>query len=208
MLPCRAPVHGCAARNICVRMHVITSVPSVHECATQQQQQRQRVQPEVLYQIADVYAAKGDVKRAGKLLRRTHDAVGAEPGVLARLAVMAIEQHSDRDEAAALYQQSYEELPSVDVLAMLCTQLVHDERYGAAAARFGEAARVQPGEPKWRLMAASCHVRAGDVERAFEMYEQARRRRRAARHWLFSALLNPLIHCCRNAVASRHVPIP
>ena len=59
----------------------------------------------MLYQIADVYAAKGDRKRAAKMLHLTHSHCSAEPGILARLAAMAHEA-GDRDEAMALYTQS------------------------------------------------------------------------------------------------------
>jgi hypothetical protein len=76
-------------------------------------------------------------------------------------------------ESGALVRR-FDQLPSLDVLAMLCTQLVHDERYEAAASHFAAAARMQPGEPKWALMEASCHVRGGHAERALELYEQVR----------------------------------
>ena len=131
-------------------------------------------QVEVLYQIADVYALKGDTKRAMKMLHLTYDFVGAEPNLLARLGTMHATAH-DRDEALRYYLQSYEQLPSMDVLALLCAQYVHDERYETAAAYFVAAAGMQPGEPKWALMAASCHYRAQKVEHALELYEQVRR---------------------------------
>lgn len=63
-------------------------------------------------------------------------------------------------------------MPSLDVLALLCAQYVNDERYELAASHFEAAAKMQPSEPKWQLMVASCYNRAGSIERAFEVYEQ------------------------------------
>ena len=39
------------------------------------------IQVEVLYQIADVYALKGDSKRTAKMLNLTLDFLGSEPGI-------------------------------------------------------------------------------------------------------------------------------
>jgi intraflagellar transport protein 88 len=125
----------------------------------------------VLYQIADIYTLKGDRKRAFKMLNMTLDYVGAEPGLLARLGTMHAESN-DRDEALRCYLRSYEQLPNMDVLALLCSQYVNDERYETAAAFFLSAARMQPAEPKWLLMVASCHRRAQQIDTAMELYEQ------------------------------------
>lgn len=78
----------------------------------------------------------------------------------------------DRDEALRCYLASYEQLPSLDVLALLCAQLVNAERYETAATYFAAAARMQPAEPKWRLMVASCYRRAQQLDTAFSLYEQ------------------------------------
>ena len=147
--------------------------PPVYFMLAPQSNKLSAAQVEVLYQIADVYALKGDTKRAMKMLHLTYDFVGAEPNLLARLGTMHAAAH-DRDEALRFYLQSYEQLPSMDVLALLCAQYVHDERYETAAAYFAAAAGMQPSEPKWALMAASCHYRAQKVEHALELYEQVR----------------------------------
>jgi intraflagellar transport protein 88 len=129
------------------------------------------MQVEVLYQIADVYYLKGDRKRARKMLNLTNDYVGTEPGILARLGTMHAEAGM-RDEALRNYTDSYELLPDMDVLALLCAHHVNEESYETAASYFSAAARMQPNEPKWQLMVASCHRRAQKLEKAFNLYEQ------------------------------------
>jgi intraflagellar transport protein 88 len=129
------------------------------------------LQVEVLYQIADLYYLKGDRKRAIKMFNLTHDYVGNEPGILARLGTMHAEAGM-RDEALRYYTDSYELLPDMDVLALLCAHHVNEESYETAATYFSVAARMQPNEPKWQLMVASCHRRAQKLEKAFDLYEQ------------------------------------
>ena len=131
----------------------------------------------MLYQIADVYALKGDRKRAAKMLRLTLDFAGADPAATARLGTLHAELGA-RDDALRCYAAAHEQLADLDVLALLCAQHVNDERYEAAAGHFAEAARLQPGEPKWLLMVASCHRRAQKLEAALELYEEARGPRR------------------------------
>ena len=47
---------------------------------------------------------------------------------------------------------------------------VKSELYEKAAAFFGRAAELQPGEIKWRLMVASCHRRSGALGAALAVY--------------------------------------
>lgn len=141
--------------------------------ATRESTSKWIVQVEVLYQIADVYALKGDRKRAAKMLRLTLDFVGADPGALARLGTLHAEGGA-RDDALRCYAAAHEQLADMDVLALLCAQHVNGERYEVAAGHFAAAARLQPGEPKWLLMVASCHRRAQKLEAALDLYEQAR----------------------------------
>lgn len=130
-----------------------------------------RVQVEVLYQLADIYMLKGDHKKARKMLLLTYDFVGSEPGLMARLGNICATM-SNREESLQYMLESQEQCPNIDTLAMICTQYANDEKYGTAARYFMQAALLQPSEPKWMLMVASCHRRAQKYEQAMNVYEQ------------------------------------
>eukprot|EP00892_Ulva_mutabilis_P007544 jgi/Ulvmu1/5161/UM021_0178.1 len=129
---------------------------------------------EVLYQIADLYQLRGDRKRARKLFHLTYDFVGSEPGIMARLgAICADADHRDgRDEVLQYFLQAHDHLSNIDTLAVICAQCVNTEKYETAARYFRQAALMQPADPKWLLMVASCHRRAQKFEAALEVYEQ------------------------------------
>jgi tetratricopeptide (TPR) repeat protein len=77
------------------------------------------------------------------------------------------------DESTSLshYAQAQRLWPaSLDVAAWLGALHVRHEAYEAAAPCFELAALVQPREPKWALMAASCYRRAGALAAALERY--------------------------------------
>lgn len=50
---------------------------------------------------------------------------------------------------------------ALDVISWLGAFHVKNEMYEAAAPFFELASRLQPREPKWQLMVASCHRRIG-----------------------------------------------
>jgi intraflagellar transport protein 88 len=128
------------------------------------------LQPEVLYHIADTYDLKGDRKRAIKMLNLTYDFVGSEPGLLARLGGMH-SQSGKRDEAMRLFHESHQQLSSTEVLSVLSTQYLNEERYDSAAKLFGVAAIMQPLQPEWCIMMAGCHRSAHKFEEAISVYE-------------------------------------
>jgi intraflagellar transport protein 88 len=128
-------------------------------------------QVEVLYQIADLYLLKGDQKRARKMLHLTYDFVGSEPGLMARLGTVSSSM-GNREESLQYLLEAHDQCPNIDTLAIVCTQYLHDEKYEAAARCFAQAALLQPNEPKWLLMVASCHRRAQKYELAMAVYEQ------------------------------------
>lgn len=126
---------------------------------------------EVLHQIADLYLLKGDNKRARKMLHLTYDFVGSEPGIMARLGTMSAQSH-DREESLRYLLEAHEQCPNIDTLALICAQYVNEEKYDKAAGFFQQAALIQPSDPKWALMVASCHRRAHNHELALKIYEK------------------------------------
>lgn len=126
---------------------------------------------EVLHQISDLYLLKGDHKRARKMLHLTYDFVGSEPGIMARLGTMCAEVNQ-RDESLRYLLEAHEQCPNIDTLAVVCAQYVNAEKYETAAGFFQQAALMQPSDPKWALMVASCHRRGQNYELALEMYEK------------------------------------
>lgn len=133
------------------------------------------LQVEVLYQIADLYLLKGDHKRARKMLHLTYDFVGSEPGLMARLGNISATM-SNREESLQYLLEAHDQCPNIDTLAVICTQYTNDEKYGTAARFFQQAALLQPSEPKWMLMVASCYRRSQKYEQAMGVYEKVRGR--------------------------------
>lgn len=131
------------------------------------------LQVEVLYQIADLYLLKGDHKRARKMLHLTYDFVGSEPGLMARLGNISATM-SNREESLQYLLEAHDQCPNIDTLAVICTQYTNDEKYGTAARFFLQAALLQPSEPKWMLMVASCYRRSQKYEQAMGVYEKVR----------------------------------
>lgn len=136
---------------------------------------RCKLQVEVLYQIADSYMHKGDRKRARKMLHLTYDFIGSEPGIMARLGTLCAELNQ-RDDSMQFLLQAHEQFPSIDTLAVVCAHFVNDEKYDTAARYFEQAALMQPSNPQWLLMVASCYRRAHNSEMALEVYEKVSRK--------------------------------
>jgi len=61
---------------------------------------------------------------------------------------------------------------AIIIIIIIIIRHVKRELYEDAVAYFDHAARVQPSEPKWRLMTASCHRRLGDLHKSYDIYLQ------------------------------------
>ena len=58
------------------------------------------------------------------------------------------------------------------MIAWLGAYYVECELYEQAIQYFERAVLIQPNQPKWRLMIASCHRRSGNYQTALEFYKK------------------------------------
>jgi len=158
--------------------------------------------PEVLYQLASLHEALGARDTALKFLKYLAGRVPNDPGVLARLGAMYARRGAAGEGAAGeggdgeafhYHAESYRVWPGdLEVLSWLGVWYVKAELYEKAVEFFERAAEVQPDEPKWKLMTASCLRRAGAAARSLEVYEEV-----AAAHPDNIECLRSLVSLCK-----------
>ncbi len=120
-------------------------------------------------------------------------AVTVDDGLLTRLGRL---YHQEGNDAQALHYflESDRVNPyNVEALSWLGVWHVRQEEYDDALRYFSRAARLQPHEPQWGLMQASCHRRIGDFVRALEMYQRIH-----AEHPEDADCLRYLVTLCRD----------
>lgn len=128
--------------------------------------------PEVIYQIANLYEQNNDLSSAIEWFKILNIQVPSDPGVLARMGQIYNKQD---DEAQAFHNhlESYRHYPvSLDVISWLGVWYVKSELYEKAIHFFERASQIQPDEVKWRLMVTSCYRRMQNFQKALELYER------------------------------------
>jgi intraflagellar transport protein 88 len=127
---------------------------------------------EVIYQIAALHEAQGQVDVALKWYNILITRVPSDPGVLLRMGQLC-NRNDDEAQAFHFHLESYRHYPvSLDVISWLGVWYVKSEMYEKAIHFFERAAQIQPKEVKWRLMVTSCYRRMGNYQRALELYEK------------------------------------
>jgi intraflagellar transport protein 88 len=108
--------------------------------------------------------------------------VPTDPGILARIGEMFLREN-DSAQAFQSYSESFRYFPSnLGVLSWLGSYYVECEIYDQARITFyikkiflvqffERAATIQPSEPKWQLLIASCHRRQGSYQKAYDTYK-------------------------------------
>jgi intraflagellar transport protein 88 len=128
--------------------------------------------PEVLFQLATLHEAQGQHGTAIKYLKHLSARLPNDPGVLSRLGAMQAGGGEGAGEGFHYHTESYRVWPvDLEVLSWLGVWYVQQELYEQAVELFARASEVQPSEPKWRLMVASCYRRSGAVSKALHVYE-------------------------------------
>ncbi|KAJ1448492.1 hypothetical protein M885DRAFT_450175 [Pelagophyceae sp. CCMP2097] len=127
---------------------------------------------EVIFQIAALHEARGQLDAAFKWYNILVTRVPTDPGVLLRMGQLCNRQ-DDEAQAFHFHLESYRHYPvSLDVISWLGVWFVKQEMYEKAIAFFDRASQIQPAEVKWRLMVTSCFRRMGSYQRALELYEE------------------------------------
>eukprot|EP00002_Diphylleia_rotans_P013538 TRINITY_DN2644_c0_g3_i2.p1 TRINITY_DN2644_c0_g3~~TRINITY_DN2644_c0_g3_i2.p1 ORF type:complete len:700 (+),score=174.56 TRINITY_DN2644_c0_g3_i2:744-2843(+) len=128
--------------------------------------------PEVLFQLADTHEKSGNLKAAFNYFNQLITVLPSDPGVLARLANLYVKE-DDESQAYHYNMDAFKLYPvNMEVIQWLGAYFVKNEVYEKAIHYFEQAALVQPSDPRWRLMVASCYRRMGSYQQALETYQQ------------------------------------
>lgn len=131
--------------------------------------------PEALYQLGALYERGGTVselEQAAKTYELLLHKVPGDPNVCNRLG-QVYEKLEDENTACHWMTEAHRHFPvNLNVISWLGVWYVKREMYEQAIEFFSQAAAVQPGEVKWRLMVTSCYRRLGDYFKALELYQQ------------------------------------
>lgn len=128
--------------------------------------------PQVIYQIANLYDLVQDTAQAAKWFKILHGAVPSDPKVLARLGTL-YNREGDETQAFHNYSDSYNCYPvNMEVISWLGVWYVKGELYEEALPFFERASEIEPGEIKWHFMVASCYRRMGSLQQALDVYKK------------------------------------
>ncbi|CBZ49762.1 putative intraflagellar transport particle protein [Neospora caninum Liverpool] len=128
--------------------------------------------PEVLYHLGDISEAMGHSEKAVEWfsLLTSPGVRPTDAGILGRIGRAAASRAED-DQALHHFLSSYSYYHcSLDVITWLGVYYVKQRLFDKAAEFFRHAAALQPAEPKWLLMAASCYRRSDNFPRALDLY--------------------------------------
>jgi len=128
--------------------------------------------PEVIYQIANLYEQGEDLENAIKWFNILITRVPTDPGILHRMGAI-FQKQDDESQAFHYHLESYRHYPvSLDVISWLGVWYVKQEMYEKAIHFFERASQIVPNEVKWRLMVTSCYRRMQNYQKALDLYEK------------------------------------
>uniref|UniRef100_A0A7S3ZB54 Uncharacterized protein n=1 Tax=Lotharella globosa TaxID=91324 RepID=A0A7S3ZB54_9EUKA len=128
--------------------------------------------PQVIYQIANLYDMMDEPQPAMKWFKILQGVVPTDPTILYRIGALHLKE-GDETTAFHNYSDSYNVYPvNMDIISWLGVWYVKSNLYERAIPFFERAAEIEPDEIKWRLMVASCYRRMGALPRALRCYRQ------------------------------------
>jgi tetratricopeptide (TPR) repeat protein len=126
---------------------------------------------EVIYNIANLHDAMGNMRQATKWFNILTTRVPSDPGILARLGQI-YSREEDEAQAFHYHLEAYRYFPvNMEVISWLGAYFVKNELYEKAMEFFKRASQIQPEEVKWKLMVASCHRRIQNFTNALQIYQ-------------------------------------
>ncbi|KAF2357550.1 Tetratricopeptide repeat [Trinorchestia longiramus] len=130
-----------------------------------------RSSPPVLCQIAHLYQMMGDNEQAAEWYLQVLSLVPTDSNILERLGQI-FDGMGDKQQAYQHYFDSFRYFPSnLDVIDWLGSYFIELQYPEKAIEYFERAALMQPDQPKWQLMVAACHRRAGAYHKALSTYK-------------------------------------
>ncbi|KAL3107651.1 hypothetical protein niasHT_018849 [Heterodera trifolii] len=131
---------------------------------------------QVLVQLAQIYEQQGNRAQAIELYSQASSISPTDPTILARLAAL-YEAEGDRAQAFQCHYDSFRYFPpNIEVIRWLGNYYLYAQFAEKAVSYFEKAALMEPDNVEWHLLMATCHRRAGNFQRAFELYKETHRR--------------------------------
>lgn len=129
--------------------------------------------PQILYQIGSLFAALGEHAAAIKWFKVLHSVVPSDAVLLAEIANLYKQSDVEDDQSVFQhYSDSYKLCKvNLNIISWLGIWFINNSLYESAIAVFKDAARIQPGQVKWRLMIASCFRRMRSFQKAIAIYK-------------------------------------
>mmetsp|Transcript_24966 Transcript_24966/g.99154 ORF Transcript_24966/g.99154 Transcript_24966/m.99154 type:complete len:546 (+) Transcript_24966:869-2506(+) len=126
---------------------------------------------EVIYHIAALYEARGDLAAALKWYNILVSRLPSDPGILLKLGQVC-SRIEDEFQAFHFHLEAYRHYPvALDVISWLGVWYVKSEMYEKAIKFFQRASQIQPCEVKWQLMVTSCYRRMGNYHHSLRLYQ-------------------------------------
>ncbi|CAJ0948651.1 unnamed protein product, partial [Mesorhabditis belari] len=131
---------------------------------------------QVLCQLAAIYETLEDTAQAIELYSQANSLAPTDPAILQRLASI-YDGEGDKAQAFQCHYDSYRYFPSnMKVIEWMGAYYIDAQFSEKAVNYFEKAAIMQPNEIKWQLMMASSHRRAGNYQKALELYRNIHRK--------------------------------
>uniref|UniRef100_A0A183BV13 t-SNARE coiled-coil homology domain-containing protein n=1 Tax=Globodera pallida TaxID=36090 RepID=A0A183BV13_GLOPA len=131
---------------------------------------------QVLVQLAQIYEQQGNNAQAIELYTQASSICPTDPTILARLANL-YEAEGDKGQAFQCHYDSFRYFPpNIEVIRWLGNYYLYAQFAEKAVSYFEKAALMEPNNVEWHLLMASCQRRAGNFQRAVELYKETHRR--------------------------------
>uniref|UniRef100_A0A1I7XHN3 TPR_REGION domain-containing protein n=1 Tax=Heterorhabditis bacteriophora TaxID=37862 RepID=A0A1I7XHN3_HETBA len=131
---------------------------------------------QVLCQLAAIYESLEDTAQAIELYSQANSLAPTDPAILAKLAAI-YDAEGDKTQAFQCNYDSYRYYPSnMRVIEWMGAYYIDAQFSEKAVNYFEKASIMQPNEIKWQLMMASSHRRAGNYQKALELYRNIHRK--------------------------------
>ncbi|CAB3400424.1 unnamed protein product [Caenorhabditis bovis] len=125
---------------------------------------------QVICQLASIYESLEDTAQAIELYSQANSLVPTDPSILTKLANL-YDAEGDKTQAFQCHYDSYRYYPSnMKVIEWMGAYYIENQFSEKAVNYFEKASIMQPHEIKWQLMMASSHRRAGNYQKALELY--------------------------------------
>ncbi|CAI4226801.1 unnamed protein product [Auanema sp. JU1783] len=131
---------------------------------------------QVFCQLASIYESLEDTAQAIELYSQANSLAPTDPAILSKLASI-YDAEGDKSQAFQCNYDSYRYFPSnIKIIEWLGAYYIETQFSEKALLYFEKASIMQPNEIKWQLMMASSQRRAGNYQKALDLYKNINRK--------------------------------